>query len=570
MKFLKNLKVVQKLIILITLFALTVLLIAYVSITSLSSTVKSTNTIYKDQLIPSQIFNSINLNNRGITAGLLESMVTEDPEQKGLLSEDLEEDIEEITSLIEQLNSMSLSSEVTQHLDELSSINEKLNVIRNNVNDLASSNDNDEAYRVFSNELEPTRKQFVEVLDSIEQLNTDGAQKSYDEAVSAAEKANTLVILTIILSLLISISLGIFISRLITSPIKKIQTLLGQVENGDLTVKGDYQSKDEIGILTVSFNKMIESVNMVIRTVGNTSGQVAAASEELTAISEQSTRASQHITATTQELVVGAENQVEIIKESSNHIENISQGTQQIVNNTDTVSNTVHEASRLSSEGRKVINEVNTQMEFIDGTVVSLVKSFTELSNRSREIGQIIEVITNISAQTNLLALNAAIEAARAGEHGKGFAVVADEVRKLAEESAHSARQINNLVVAIQEDTNKTMKTVNEATGEVKQGIAVVQIAGNTFGQIEAVIKEAVPQIENIKENVQMLLTGMDNVNSSISLVSEVATETEAGTQTVTSATEEQLASMEEISSSSQSLANLAGDLQTLIMKFKI
>nr|WP_106782668.1 methyl-accepting chemotaxis protein [Lysinibacillus timonensis] len=570
MKFLKNLKVLQKLILLIALFTVSVIIIGFISLSSLSSTVKSSNTIYKDQLIPSQLINSISVNSRGITAGLLELMVTTDIERNEFLSEDLDEDQEEIVSLLDELNSMALSSEIKTQLQTLGTINEELNVLRDIVRDLALINQNDDAYIVFQNELEPKREQMVEILDIIEGLNTTEAQKAYDEAVATANHANSTILTTIILALLISIGLGLFISRLITRPIKKIQHLLGQVANGDLTVRGDYQSKDEIGILNNSFNQMVESVNTVIGTVGNTSEQVAASSEQLSASAEQSTRASEHISATTQELVVGAENQVEIIKESTTLIEKINHGTQQIVSNTDIVANTVNEASRLSSEGRKVISEVNTQMEFIDGTVTSLVDSFTELSNRSKEIGQIIEVITGIAAQTNLLALNAAIEAARAGEHGKGFAVVADEVRKLAEESAHSAQQISQLVAAIQQDTDQTMQTVNNATGEVKQGISVVQVAGNTFSQIESVITDAVPQIENIKENIHHLLTGMNHVNSSIVDVSEVATETAASTQSVTAATEEQLASMEEITASSQSLAKLAEDLQSLIKQFKI
>ncbi len=570
MKFFKNLKVLHKLILLISIFTISIVIIGFISITSLSSTVNSSNKIYKDQLIPSQLYNSINMNSRGITANLLELMITTDPELNELLSEDLEEDSEEVLSLLDELNKMSLSSEMKKQLNILAPINAELSLIRDKVRDLALLNKNEEAYHVFKTELEPKRAQFVEVLDHIQQLNVDEALKDYEEASATAENAQEFTIVTIVLSLLITIVIGLFISRLITKPIKNIQRLLGQVENGDFTVIGDYQSKDEIGVLNNSFNNMIKGVNNVIQTVGKTSEQVAAASEELSASAEQNTRASGHISATTQELVVGAENQVEIIKESSSLIEKINDGTHQIASNTEVVSTTVNEAARLSSEGRKVINEANNQMEYIDGTVTSLVDSFTVLSNRSKEIGKIIEVITGIAKQTNLLALNAAIEAARAGEHGKGFAVVADEVRKLAEESAQSAQQIYHLVAAIQQDTDQTMKTVHNATGEVKQGITVVQVAGNTFNQIESVISDAVPQIENIKENVQKLLTGLQNVNNSIESVSEVATETAASTQTVTAATEEQLASMEEISSSSQALANLSEDLQSLIKQFKI
>ncbi|RTQ86925.1 methyl-accepting chemotaxis protein [Lysinibacillus telephonicus] len=570
MKFLKNLKVLQKLILLIALFAISALSIGFVSFSSLSSTANSSNTIYKDQLLPSQMFSAISVNNRAINAYLLELMITKDNERNEYLNERIDVNIEETRSLLEQLNSMSLHDEIEKQLESLNSINTDLEVSRDRVRELAMNNQNDEAYSIFQNELEEKRVMLNDLLTSIEDSNTTNAESVYNEALQTADSAKRIVIITILVSLFITITVGILISRLVTVPIKNMQKLLGLVENGDFTVQGDYQSKDEIGMLNNSFNRMIEGVNTIIKTVGDTSEQVAAASEELSASAEQSTKASEHISTTSQELVIGAENQVEIIKESTNVIETINNDTQQIFKSTEEVSSTVNHATQLSAEGRKVINEVNNQMEFINRTVISLVDSFNQLSNRSREIGQINEVITNIAEQTNLLALNAAIEAARAGEHGKGFAVVAAEVRKLAEESANSAQKISSLVSDIQQDTDKTLKTVNEATGEVKEGIAVVKVAGNTFTQIESVITNVVPQIENIAKNVQNLLDGTCHVNKSITEVSEVAQETASGTQSVTAATQEQLASMEEIASSSQALANLAEDLQSLIRQFKI
>ncbi|MFC7688103.1 methyl-accepting chemotaxis protein [Ureibacillus sp. GCM10028918] len=570
MRFLRNLKVLQKLILLISIFTISLVILGLVSIKSLSGASDNVDTLYNKQLKPSLLLSGISINNRAINAYLLELLITKDPERNRELNEQVDLNIDQTSTYFDQLASMPLPSEVENQLDKLISMDTEQNLIRNKVRDLAMKNRNEEAYQVFQNELEPKRVAINELFTELETSNNEGSEQVFNEVNKTADDARLLVIITIILAIIITITVSLVIARMITKPLRKIQELLGIVENGDFTVKGDYQSKDEIGMLNLSFNKMVEGVNSVIRTVGNTSEQVAAASEELSASAEQSTRASEHISETAQELVVGAENQVDSIKESTNLIEQINHDTQQVMGNTEAVSNTVNEASRLSSEGRKVINEVNSQMQFIDQTVRSLVDSFGELSNRSREIGQIIEVITGIAAQTNLLALNAAIEAARAGEHGKGFAVVADEVRKLAEESARSARQISQLVSAIQQDTDQTMKMVDDATGEVKQGMSVVQVAGNTFGEIESVISEAVPQIDNIKANVEKLLTGTNFVNQTITEVSEVATETAAGTQSVTAATEEQLASMEEITSSSQALASLAEDLQTLIRQFKI
>lgn len=184
MKFLKNLKVVQKLILLITIFAVSIIAIGLVTFSSLSSTVKSTETIYNDKLLPSQLFNSINVNSRGITAGLMELMVTKDIGRNDFLSEDLDEDMEEIQDLLDQLNSMSFQNEIEKKLEELSTINAELNEYRNQVRNLAILNKNEEAYTVFLNQLEPKRLQFVEILDSIEELNASEAQKSYDEAVN--------------------------------------------------------------------------------------------------------------------------------------------------------------------------------------------------------------------------------------------------------------------------------------------------------------------------------------------------------------------------------------------------
>ncbi|MDI3410147.1 methyl-accepting chemotaxis protein [Bacillus sonorensis] len=163
------------------------------------------------------------------------------------------------------------------------------------------------------------------------------------------------------------------------------------------------------------------------------------------------------------------------------------------------------ESAQMSIEGTKAIEKVSTQMKSINETVVSLSEAFRHLSERSNEIGNITEVITSIAEQTNLLALNAAIEAARAGEQGKGFAVVADEVRKLAEQSAHSAEQITKLITIIQHDTKQTMNTVMSATSEVKEGLVVVNEVDGAFGKIEDSIKEAVAQINDVTALVKSL-----------------------------------------------------------------
>lgn len=209
-------------------------------------------------------------------------------------------------------------------------------------------------------------------------------------------------------------------------------------------------------------------------------------------------------------------------------------------------------------------------MNSINQTVTGLANVVKGLGERSKQIGQIIEVITGIAEQTNLLALNAAIEAARAGENGRGFAVVADEVRKLAEQSAQSAQQISMLITAIQQETNEAVQSMEMATKEASNGIVVIHTAGESFVEIKNAIEEVAVQIQEVSASVQQMSAGAEQIVQSMQLVSKIAESAASGTQEVSAATEEQLASMQEISASAVSLSKMAEELQQLIQKFKI
>lgn len=361
-----------------------------------------------------------------------------------------------------------------------------------------------------------------------------------------------------------TITVGYWISRLIVHPIKQLQSIVGQAEQGDFTVEGTYQSKDEIGQLTSSMNNMFRVIQSILKTVSETSQQLATSSEQLSSSSEESTNASEHISYTVQELSEGANHQVESINASNQVIQEMSNSMDRISTHAGRVLTNAQQTAQLSIQGNQSIEKISAQMQSINQIVISLAEAFNGLKDRSYEIGTITGVITGIASQTNLLALNAAIEAARAGEQGKGFAVVADEVRKLAEQSAQSATQISNLIQIIQADTERTMATVTSATSEVKDGLGVVQEAGTLFHTIEGSIQDVVAQIDEVVNLVKHLSTGMYEVESSISSVKEIAAGTANSSQTITSATEEQLASMQEISSSAQMLAGNAEMLQSI------
>ncbi|UHA59988.1 methyl-accepting chemotaxis protein [Metabacillus litoralis] len=398
-----------------------------------------------------------------------------------------------------------------------------------------------------------------------------------EKAAGATNKANneksksTLYSMVIIIIITISCLLlcGMFISKLITKPLYDIKQLLARAEKGDFSVSGSYHYKDELGDLTFSFNKMQEGLRDMLITVGKASSRVTSTSEELRVCVEQNSKASEHITASIEQLSSGAERQAMRIKNNSNNLGEIVKFTENISNNAHHASNTAKHTSELTIGGIETVHKMTGQMNSIHHNVQSLAAEIKGLSNRSIQIGKINNVITSIAEQTNLLALNAAIEAARAGEAGKGFAVVADEVRNLAEESGKSAKQINGLITTIQMDTENIISYMDRAMSDVNIGTTVVAEAGRAFHDIQHSIINLELNVTEVAESIKQLETNADTIQTTMGDVYEIADKASQGSKNVAATSQEQLASMEEIAASANSLASMSDELQSLLLQFK-
>jgi methyl-accepting chemotaxis protein len=384
-----------------------------------------------------------------------------------------------------------------------------------------------------------------------------------------AFQVNSLVVTIIILFL--SGCIGYFFSSWLAKPIRELSAATGRIAKGDLSVSDmKVTSKDELGQLAADFSSMTSSLRQLIRQVLQSAEQMAASSEQLTAGAAQSAQVANQVAATIAEVAQGTEKQLKSVDMTVTVVERLSSGIKQVAENAKSVSQVADQANQTASKGGNAIDKAINQMIVIEQSVADTAQTVELLGERSQQIGQIVETIAGIAGQTNLLALNAAIEAARAGEQGRGFAVVADEVRKLAEQSQEATKQIAELIGSIRQETERAVVSMNAGKREVNTGSEVVNSAGQNFREIIQLIEQLSSQVTAISEAIGQMSGGSQEIVNAVKEIDKESRNTADQTQTVSAATEEQSASMEEIAASSQALAKLAEDLQQAINKFTI
>lgn len=360
------------------------------------------------------------------------------------------------------------------------------------------------------------------------------------------------------------------LATIATKPILSLASAANRIAKGDLTVeKIEIQAKDELGLLAEAFNTMVSNLTQLIRQIQANVELVAASSEQLNASSEQSAQAANQVASSIVEVAQGAEKQQIVVESASTIVKQMSENISLIAANANAVSEQSALTAGTAQKGGQAVQNAVTQMTELEIVVNSSAKVVTDLGERSKEIGQIVNTISGIAGQTNLLALNAAIEAARAGEQGRGFAVVAEEVRKLAEQSQVAAKQIEDLIRDIQNETDKAVQAMGAGTSKVKIGTNVVNEAGTAFQKIVDMIAELSQQVREISVAIQNTDGGSQQIVSAVKDIAVLTNTVTGETQTVSAATEEQSAAMQEIASSSQSLSQMASELQAAIGKFR-
>ncbi|AMM90190.1 chemotaxis protein [Bacillus pumilus] len=397
-----------------------------------------------------------------------------------------------------------------------------------------------------------------------------GGTMLVSEVEDAAKPVFNTAIIVFSVTLIVAGTLIFFIVRSISNRLSNLARFSKKVSDGDLRDKLQIQSDDEIGQVGKGFNTMIDSLRSLIGAVQTSVENVASSSEELTASAGQTSKATEHITLAIEQFSTGNESQNDKVESSSEELEEMNRGLQHMNESAESITASSIKSTEIAGEGGQLVEKTASQMNVIDQSVKKAENVISALESKSKDITQILGVINGIADQTNLLALNAAIEAARAGESGRGFSVVAEEVRKLAVQSANSAKEIENLIKEIVQDIDVSQEVFTAVNQEVQSGLSFTEQTKVSFHNIFDMTKEISDQLQTMNRTVVQLSKGSAHVSEAVREIADVSRESSANIQDIAASAEEQLASMEEISSSSATLSSMAEELRDLISKFKV
>lgn len=419
-----------------------------------------------------------------------------------------------------------------------------------------------------------TGKDFNEMISSYQDMAGVREDIIFDKEKQGLSDNKRATLISFIITLGVfafGVFVSIYISYTISRPLMRVRNRMNVVATGDLTgEKLETDLKDEIGQVIHATNGMIETTRELLTNINHVSETVAVQGQDLMRSADEVKSGSEQIAVTMEELATGSESQANNAGDLSSIMNSFVTKVDETNDNGEQIKQSSVQVLGMTTRGSELMEDSSEQMTMINDIVHKAVQNVEGLDIHAQEISELVSVIQDIAEQTNLLALNAAIEAARAGEHGKGFAVVADEVRKLAEQSSVSVANITDIVNRIQSESSHVSTSLQEGYEDVERGTSQIISSGETFHQINEAVTSMADRIESVSGNLADIATNSRNMSTVVEEIAAVSEESAAGIEETSASSEQASGAMDEVSNKFTELVSLSDEMNQLISRFKL